>query len=194
MRTREKLHYRPWEHSPSPYELEAERRRRFQVARIAQGLNALTTVASEQARGYAFEQVMTQLFRVEELTYDPAYRRRGTQIDGALELAGWIYLVETRWRRGRTAWQDLVALRTNVRRSSRQTMGLFVSVSGFTAAGIEALKSESDQVLVLMDARDLRAVLADQIRLGALLRAKVRHLALHGEPLLTAPEILAAPE
>lgn len=189
MRTEDKLHVRPWEWGPSPEEREEERRRRYRIANLARALNALATVGSDQARGYAFEQVMGQLFRVEGLTYDAAYRRRGTQIDGALELEGWIYLVETRWRRGRTTWQDLVALRTKVRRSSRQTMGLFVSVSGFTAGGVDVLKSESDQVLILMDARDIGAVLMGQIRLGALLTAKARHLALHGEPLLAATEV-----
>jgi hypothetical protein len=191
MRTEEKLHVRPWEWGPSPDEREAERRRRFRIANLARALNALATVGSDQARGYAFEQVMGQLFKVEGLTYDAAYRRRGTQIDGALELEGWVYLVETRWRRGRATWQDLVALRTKVKRSSRQTMGLFVSVNGFTSGGIEVLKAESDQVLILMDGSDIGAVLLDQMRLRPLLLAKARHLSLQGEPLLMASEVLA---
>lgn len=193
MRTEEKLHVRPWEWGPTPEEREGERRRRYQLANVARALNALATVGSDQARGYAFELAMARLFKIEELTYEPAYRRHGTQIDGALELDGWIYLVEARWRRGRATWKDLDALRTNVKRSSRQTMGLFVSVNGFTRGGIEVLKSESDQAVILMDAGDIGAVLLDRIRLETLVRAKARHLALRGEPLLAASDMLSSP-
>src|SRR2546428_295018 len=56
----------------------------------------------------------------------------GEQIDGAFTLGSWYYLVECRWRKEPADIGDLDGLSGKVSRSSRQTMGLFLSIQGWS--------------------------------------------------------------
>lgn len=181
MRTRELLTYRPEARTAS--EAEADRRRAYLLANLSQRLNALVD-ATDAQRGYGFQDAMNKLFRIEGFAWEPAYRRAEAQVDGAAELDGWYYLVETRWRRRAATWRDLDALRSTVRRSSRQTMGLFVSMTGWTSSAADTLRAGGEQAVLLMGRDDVAAVLDGRRRLADLLRAKARHLALFGAPYL----------
>jgi hypothetical protein len=138
--------------------------------------------AGDVQRGHAFQDAVAKLFRIEDVPWEPAYRRMEAEVDGAAEIDGWYYLVEARWRRRPAGWKDLDALRSTVRRSGRQTMGLFVSMTGWTTSAAETLRAGGDQCVILMDRRDIAAVLDGTHRLIALLRTKARRLALYGEP------------
>ena len=86
MRVEEMLHVNP-EDLVRAGMAEGLRRHAHLVAYLARDLRRLSR-EPDQARGYAFEATMADLFRVEGLTYETAYRRRGSQVDGALELDG----------------------------------------------------------------------------------------------------------
>ena len=59
------------------------------------------------------------------------------------------------------------------------TLGLFLSINGFTADGVTA-HSLSGAVIILMDGADLMAVLEERIDFVALLLRKKRHAARTG--------------
>lgn len=159
-----------------------ERRRRFRLGRLAERL-LVTSSLSPQQRGFQFEHAMMKLFAIEELRFEPSYRRgQGEQVDGALEVDGWYYLVECRWRDRPARWQEVMALQAQVRQSSRQTMGMFISMNSWSPLAVTNLQRESQQGVVLVDSQDLRAVVTGLVRFAELVRAKARHLALRGEP------------
>jgi hypothetical protein len=96
----------------------------------------------------------------------------GEQIDGAFELDGWHYIVECRWRQRLPDIRQLDGLSGQIRRSGRQTMGLFLSVEGWSENVVPLLKQNPDKSIILMDGFDFRSVLDQRVNLEALLRAK----------------------
>lgn len=159
-----------------------ERRRRYRLARLAEHLLTLASLPPQQ-RGMQFEDAMMKLFAIEGQRFERSYRRgQGEQVDAALEIDGWHYLVECRWRDRPARWQEVMALQAQVRQSSRQTMGLFLSMNGWSPLAVSNLQRESQQGVLLMDGDDLRAVVTGAVRLADSVRAKARHLALRGDP------------
>jgi hypothetical protein len=77
-----------------------------------------------------------------------------------------------------------------VQRSGRQTMGLFLSIEGWSENVVPILKQSPDKCIVLMEGYDLRCVLSQQIGLRPLLQAKILALNLEAEPFYSAARLL----
>lgn len=140
------------------------------------------------ARGYLLQDLLNRLFDLHQFPVSRSFKRNdgGEQIDGAFEMNGWHYLVECRWRKAPADGRDLDGLLGQVQRSGRQTMGLFLSINGWSEHVVPLLKQNRDKSMLLMDGYDLRATLTRQIGLRALLQAKGRALNLDAEPFLSA--------
>ncbi len=80
-------------------------------------------------RGYLLQDLLNRLFDLHQFPVSRAFQRNdgGEQIDGAFEMDGWHYLVKCRWRKKQADGRDLDGLLGQVKRSGRQTMGLFLS-------------------------------------------------------------------
>lgn len=141
-----------------------------------------------QGRGYLLQDLLNRLFDLHQFPVSRAFHRNdgGEQIDGAFQMDGWHYLVECRWRKKAADGRDLDGLLGQVQRSGRQTMGLFLSINGWSENVVPLLKQNSDKAVLLMDGYDLRATLTRQIGLRALLQAKGRALNIDAEPFLSA--------
>lgn len=95
---------------------------------------------------------------------------------------GWHYLVECRWRSKLADIRELDGLYGQIARSGRQTMGLFLSINGWSEHVVPVMKQNPEKSIVLMEGFDLRTVLSQGCELRELLRAKVRALNLEAEP------------
>ena len=91
-----------------------------------------------QARGYAFEKFLKQLFDVYGLAAQEPFRLRGEQIDGSFQFANEIYLVEAKWQSQPTGVAELHTFHGKIEQKAAWTRGLFVSNSGFTDEGLSA--------------------------------------------------------
>ena len=67
-----------------------------------------------QARGYAFERFLKDVFDAYGLSARAAFRLKGEQIDGSFELDGQTYLPEARWRNAKADVQTLRASNAKV--------------------------------------------------------------------------------
>jgi hypothetical protein len=85
---------------------------------------------------------------------------------------------------------DLDGLLGKVTRSSRQTMGLFLSIEGWSTNVPALLKQNQDKSILLMDGYALRMVLCGEIDLSDYLVALGAQLGLRGEPCLPVSEYL----
>jgi hypothetical protein len=112
------------------------------------------------------------------------------QIDGAFKLEGWHYIVECRWREKLADTRQLDGLLGQVGRSGKQTMGLFLSINGWSDNVPGLLKQNPDKCIFLMDGYDLRCVLALEADLRELLLAKLARLNLESEPFLGVRALL----
>lgn len=144
-----------------------------------------------QQRGYLLEDLLNRTFGLHGLGVLKAFRRNsgGEQIDGAFEMDNWHYIVECRWRDRLADIRQLDGLMGQVARSGRQTMGLFLSVNGWSEHVVPLLKQNPNKSIILMEGVDLRAVLAQSVELKRLLKAKLTALNLEAEPYLPVAQL-----
>lgn len=133
-----------------------------------------------QRRGYGLEGLMRDLFEVHDLDPKASFRIEGEQLDGSFTFDGNDFLFEAKWEDARTQRKDLDAFSAKVQRKLDNTLGLFLSINGFSEDGVNAFQGERS-LLILMDGADLMAVLEDRIDMTDLLRRKKRRASETGE-------------
>ena len=138
-----------------------------------------------QERGLEFERFLNSLFELWDLNPRAAYSIEHEQIDGAFTFRTDDYLLEARWRAELFQPKDLNDFRVKVDGKARNTLGLYVSVSGFTEGAIK-LHSRGQTPLILMDGTDLVPILEGRIALVEVLERKRRHAAETGNPMYRA--------
>ena len=141
--------------------------------------------ATPQRRGILFEQIMNKLFNLEELlVVKESFRRNegGEQIDGSFELDGWYYLVECKWQSRMTSQQEIDGLSGKVARSGAQTLGVFISVNGWSSNVVKLMKQNKEKNIFLINGKDLRSALLGEMKVVDLLRTKKEALNLRAEP------------
>jgi hypothetical protein len=145
-----------------------------------------------QRRGYLLQELLNRLFDLHEIPVVRAFTRNegAEQIDGAFKLEGWHYIVECRWRERLADVRQLDGLLGQVNRSGKQTMGLFLSIDGWSKNVPPLLKQNPAKCLFLMDGYDLRCVLALDADLRDFLFAKLARLNLEAEPFLGIKDFL----
>jgi len=152
----------------------------------------LSTSEDPQQRGYLLQDLLPRALDAFEIPVVQSFIRNagGEQIDGALKLEGWHYLVECRWRKKLADIRDLDGLLGQVQRSGKQTMGIFLSIQGWSENVVSLLKQNPEKSIILMEGYDLRTVLGGRIDLREFLLAKVAALNLRSEPFLGAGKFL----
>lgn len=146
-------------------------------------LNAL----APQARGYAFEQFLKELFNSFGLEAREPFRLRGEQIDGSFILAGETYLVEAKWQAQPSGVAELHGFHGKVEQKAAWARGLFISYSGFTPDGLYAFGR--GKRVVCVNGFDLYEALNREIPLPHLLERKVRGAAESGSPFIDIREL-----
>ncbi len=141
-----------------------------------------------QKRGYALEKILFDLFELFDLDPKASFKNIGEQIDGAFCLEGIDYLFEAKWQKELTAIQDLDAFGAKVKRKLDNTLGLFLSITGFSPDAVQA-HSTGRPVLILMTGADLMPVLEQRIDFVSLIQRKRRHAAQTGKILLEFNEM-----
>lgn len=143
-----------------------------------------------QARGYALEKFLNQLFETYDIEARGPFAGNGEQIDGAFTFESADYLLEAKWQKELTANPDISVFRDKVKRRLDNTLGLFVSFSGFQPTVMEQSGRSGRETVILMDGADLMTVLDQRITLKELLHRKKQHAARTGEIMLRAADIL----
>jgi hypothetical protein len=142
---------------------------------------ALLAEKNTQARGYAFEGFLNDLFRVNGLAPREPFRVVGEQIDGSFEWQSHVFLLEARWRQDVADAPDLYVLRGKVEGKSDWTRGLFISVNGFSSLAADTFSKGRRANLITMDGQDLMLILEQRCSLVDAIRVKLRHAGETGE-------------
>jgi len=145
-----------------------------------------------QQRGYFLEDLLNRAFDLHGIPVLRSFRRNGggEQIDAAFELDGWHYLVECRWRERLADIRQLDGLAGQIARSGKQTMGVFLSIEGWSTNVVPLLKQNPEKSIFLMEGFDLRAVLTQRVGLRQLLKSKISALNIEAEPYLPVTSIV----
>jgi hypothetical protein len=174
----------------------ANRDRRIEVSRqlelLLQQFDAAVASEDAQQRGYYLEDLLGRLFDLAGIAVVGPFRRNngGEQIDGAFEMESWHYIVECRWREKLADIRQLDGLIGQLSRSGKQTMGIFLSINGWSENVVPLLKQSPSKNVLLMEGFDLRTVLSAQVELRRLLKEKLSALNIRSEPYMPVNRLL----
>jgi hypothetical protein len=175
--------------------LEKERAKMFEQKSnlLLMMFDAMATQQDPHQRGYLLQSLIEQTLDLHSIPVVKSFTRNSgaEQIDGAFKLEGWHYIVECRWREKLADIRELDGLKGQVDRSGKQTMGLFLSINGWSENVPPLLKQNPDKSIILLNGYDLRCVLNRQADFTEFLLAKVARLNLHSDPAYGMPEFLA---
>lgn len=129
--------------------------------------------SNPQQRGLDFEPFLYKLFALFDLEPRLKYSLEYEQIDGAMSFDTDDYIIEAKWWKPPIQPAHLDALAMKVGRKAKNTLGLFISISGFTSGAFNAYQERTP--LITMDGDDLYCVLDQRVRLDDLLKRKKRH-------------------
>ena len=149
----------------------------------------LQTSSDHHKRGKDFEGLLNRLFQLFDLNPRQSFSITEEQIDGAFTFDTDDYIMEAKWEKDRAAHADVDILAQKVARKGKNTLGLFVAVSGFSEPAISA-HTNCGTGIIFMDGADLYSVLEGHFSLLQVLEAKRRHLNETGEPLFLVSRIL----
>ena len=144
---------------------------------------------NHQERGRDLESFMYDLFDLFELDPKASFTLEGEQIDGAFVLDGTHYLFEARWQAKVVETKDLDTFANKVTRRLENTLGVFLSINGFSSNSVRIHSSQQPNIL-LMDGADLMTVLEQRIDFGELLYRKKSHAARTSQIYLNARDIV----
>jgi hypothetical protein len=142
-----------------------------------------------QRRGYQLEKLLRELFDLFDLDPKASFRLTGEQIDGAFTFEATDFLLEAKWQDELVSIQALDAFSGKLTRKLENTLGLFLSINGFSEDAVRA-HSTGRRLMLLMDGSDLMAVLEGRIDLVQLLLRKRRAAAQTGNIYVKIHEIL----
>lgn len=152
------------------------------LAELKRQFQDLHRESNTQTRGYAFEKLLADLFRTYEFDFTGSYKTEIDQVDGALVLDGFTYLIEARWRLQPAVEVDLAGLSNKASRRIHATRAIFISMAGFRSEVVAQYRLAHDSRLILIDGEDLALIFEGRVELPDALRAKTHAASVDGEP------------
>jgi hypothetical protein len=160
---------------------ETRRKLADEMERLRKQFLVVFAEKNTQARGYAFEGFLNELFRASGLAPREPFRVMGEQIDGSFDWQSNVFLIEARWRQKVADASDLYVLHGKVNGKSEWTRGLFISINGFSSLAADTFSRGRRANLITMDGQDLMLILEQRCSLEDAIRLKLRHAGETGE-------------
>lgn len=133
-----------------------------------------------QQRGRDFEAVLNELFQLDGILIRESFRRVGKQgqtveqIDGVVEIAGHLYLVEVKWHKEPIGVEDVQGLVSKLfLRPDAEARGIVISASGYTSSATDlGEKVGQKRVFLLCYLHEIVQVLEREESIGRYFRDK----------------------
>jgi len=148
-------------------------------------LDSLFTKRGTQESGYDFERWFYELAAFFDIEHRSPFRDKDNrQIDGSLTLEGTTFLVELKNTQKPTEVKDIDQFLAKVTCKADNTMGIFVSMAGYTSGAI-ANASRDKTPIILMDSKHIYSiVLVGVMTLPEVIGRIKRHASQTGEAYL----------
>ncbi|MBI1955587.1 MAG: hypothetical protein HYS38_04265 [Acidobacteria bacterium] len=170
------------------------RRRQEEVTRSQKNLqnlndrlNTLGKNLGSQQAGYDFQTWFYDLLDFSEISNRKPYIHSGRQIDGSLTLSGTTYLVELKFTAEQADVTDIDTFYKKIVTKADNTMGIMVSISGYSSVATKEASGEKTPML-LLDHRHLYLVLSGIMSFVETVERLRRHASQTGEAYLPAGE------
>jgi Holliday junction resolvase-like predicted endonuclease len=135
----------------------------------------------KQDRGRKFEEIVKELLQNEGLQPRANYRPKGEEIDGSFILDGRFFLIEVKWHKNQPPASELYAFEGKVDRKLVGTIGIFISMSGFSEKAINAFRTGKALNVILFDKDDFKECMLESKGFTKVLHTKLRQAAETGE-------------
>jgi hypothetical protein len=150
-------------------------------------LNELGRSLGSQEAGYRFQEWFYDLLDFSEIPNRKPYVHGGRQIDGSLTVSGTTYLVELKFTGDQAAVTDIDTFHKKVTTKADNTMGIMVSISGYSAVALQEASGERTPLL-LLDHGHIYLVLGGIMGLADVVDRIRRHASQTGEAYLSASD------
>lgn len=157
------------------------RDRQNAIRAVSKRFTDLCLVGDVRKRGIEFEKLLRELFKLYDLDPRGSFASPGEQIDGSITFDGRVLLVEARWWERQIDPREVRDFRAKVHDKLDSTIGLMISMSGYTKAAVQTAGGGGRILVVLMDGQDLAPVLQGLQDFTEVVRRKLRHAAEKGE-------------
>lgn len=158
-------------------------RSRTDITKLQTNLESMNSKVGTQEGGYEFESWFYELLDFCEIQNKRPYKSSGRQIDGSLTIDGTTYLVELKFTGKQSSATDIDSLKAKVNKMADNTMGIMVSISGYSSVAIDEA-SGSKSTLILLDASHLYLFLAGGMNFKDIINRVRRHASQTGEAFL----------
>ncbi|MHA6760039.1 restriction endonuclease [Streptacidiphilus sp. PAMC 29251] len=134
---------------------------------------------TKQQRGVAFEHFLKEMLDQAGAQPRTAYRPTGEEIDGSFIFRGQIFLLEAKWHANTLPASTIYAFKGKVDGKLIGTIGVFISMSGYSKDTVEALRAGKTLNVILMDRGDIEAAVRHGF--NSIMSFKLRAAAEEGE-------------
>lgn len=159
------------------------RRRTQTLETLYQQLLKLLPAQGTQKGGYQFQDWFFELVDFFEMPSRRPYVTSGRQIDGTVTNEGTTYLVELKFTNEQSGATDIDSLLTKLTNVADNTMGLMVSMTGYSRVAIDQASGKKTP-LILIDHGHVMALLQGTWKLDELVARLRRHVSQTGEAYL----------
>ncbi len=153
---------------------QAAQRAKVDLEKLKSRLDALAMELGSQEAGYTFQDWFYDLVAFFEMTARRPYVTGGRQIDGSITHDGTTYLVELKFTTEQAGAPEIDIFLKKVNDKADNTMGIFVSISGYSSVAIEGASGRRTPLL-LLDHAHLYAALTGAMTLPTILERVRRH-------------------
>ena len=150
-------------------------------------LNQLGRELGSQEAGYKFQEWFYDLLDFSEIPNRKPYVHNGRQIDGSLTVSGTTYLVELKFTSEQASASDIDTFHRKVTSKADNTMGIVVSISGYSSVARQEASGERTPLL-LLDHGHIFLILGGIMGLGDVVDRVRRHASQTGEAYLSASD------
>jgi hypothetical protein len=146
-------------------------------------LDKLHPAVGTQQGGYDFQDWFYDLLDFCEIQNRRPYVSAGREIDGSLTLDGTTYLVELKFTDSQGDATDIDSLRSKVDDKADNTMGIMISISGYSSVAVTQASGRKTSLL-LLDAMHLYLFLSGTLSFSDIVSRVRRHASQTGESYL----------
>lgn len=158
-------------------------RSRASLESLQERLKLLAVDLGSQKAGYAFQTWFYDLMEHFEILHRRPYMSDGRQIDGSITVSGTTYLVELKFTGEQADAPAVDSLFKKIQSKADNTMGIMVSISGYSSVAIEEA-SVSKTPLLLFDHGHIYLALSGSVSFAEIVDRVRRHASQTGDAFL----------
>ena len=163
-------------------------RRQQDLDKLSNRLNVLASRQGTREGGKDFEEWFYDLVSYFELSHKRPYEIDNREIDGSITIGGTTYLVELKFKTKSVGAPDVDIFRQKVESKADNTMGIVVSMSGYSKPAIDSASGRKSPIL-LLDFNHVYTVLRGVLKMDELVGRVREHASQTGRAFFRLDEL-----